>query len=176
MVYIYSTNNANKISNYATKNNQTTKSISLLEDKVNIIKTSIKEKSNQQLINNYKTIEKELAMISDKINNFQETIVPNKELHKLNKLILDNKNKINILFFSPIKNEKKENENNNKQLKNVYYKISLKGDYPNIFNYIRFMESLQWKIFWHKFSYNTEKYPEANVDIIFNIKTRNENI
>ncbi|ODS23339.1 hypothetical protein AB835_09285 [Candidatus Endobugula sertula] len=43
--------------------------------------------------------------------------------------------------------------------------LKLKGDYVNVFDYLKKIESLEWSVFWEDINYIVESYPQAMVDI-----------
>ena len=43
--------------------------------------------------------------------------------------------------------------------------LKLKGDYVNVFDYLKKIESLKWSVFWEDVNYIVESYPQAVVSI-----------
>lgn len=49
----------------------------------------------------------------------------------------------------------------------VFYTLSLKGDYFAILRFLKRVEQLKWQLFWTKFDYQVEAYPNAVATIEF---------
>lgn len=49
----------------------------------------------------------------------------------------------------------------------IKYKLSLKGDYFAILEFLEKIEKTHWQLYWDKMDYTVTKYPEANVVIEF---------
>lgn len=49
----------------------------------------------------------------------------------------------------------------------IHYRLVLRGTYFSIMNYLKRLESLEWRLYWDKFDYSVTNYPEGNVAIDF---------
>jgi len=47
------------------------------------------------------------------------------------------------------------------------YSLSLRGDYFSILKFLKRVEGLKWQLFWDKFTYHVEKYPEGIATLEF---------
>ena len=48
-----------------------------------------------------------------------------------------------------------------------YYRLTLKGNYFSILEYLQILESARWTIYWNEMNYTVTAYPEATVVLIF---------
>lgn len=140
-----------------------------------------KRKKIQSEIN---TVEKNIKNFDGKIlERLQGRVAPHYMASMLNDVLKNNlklelisiSNMPAVPFIGQTDKDKKENEVENKKLEVTDPKLigifmhslelQLEGSYLEILNYLRALESLEWKIFWDQVNLEVMEYPKVKVQI-----------
>ena len=123
-----------------------------------------KRKKIASLQENLKTMEVALSRVT-------AGLVPPKEMTKLvEQMLLKNRGleviKVESLPSTSLLKGVAEGGSDGSMVYKHGMRIELKGNYLDILRYLRFLEGLEWKVFWGQVTLQTEKHPVSKVNLL----------
>ncbi|WP_058462974.1 hypothetical protein [Legionella adelaidensis] len=187
--------NLNTLSQKIAEENK--KTAEVLQKKENIEKLA-KENTVIKLVQKYKDLKKEEAILDQKLMRYDQRFISNRELARLLYSMLLQTRGVSIESFSnidhmaereakimntaiPAAASSSTSHRNNNLLpgttsndlvgklppERTQYKLTLKGNYFSILNYLARLERLKWQLYWDKLEYKVEQYPTGIATIEF---------
>ena len=115
-------------------------------------------------------IKSKMGVIDQDIHRFNEETILIGEIVLLLKDILSANDRLSLESLKVYPAEIIQRKNvNTQRLDDAFEKsiisMKLKGDYANVFDYLKKIESLRWSVFWQDVKYIVDAYPQAVVEI-----------
>ena len=117
------------------------------------------------------SLQENLKTMDAALNRVTAGLVPPKEMTKLvEQMLLKNRGleviKVESLPSMPLLEGSAEGGPDGSMVYKHGMRIELKGNYLDILRYLRFLEGLEWKVFWGRVTLQTEKHPASKVSLL----------
>jgi len=167
--------------------------ISLETQQVNIIKTEVTrinsalaDPNQQVLLQRYKDLQQKIGALEKGMHSYKQKVISNSEVHQVIYEVLKDIQSVRLVaFVSKVESEDEEVDGDKKE-KTVKpavpgfdvtmkeYRLTLKGQYFTVLNYLKLLEKQGWQFYWETFEYLAKDYPDATVTITFHTLVKND--
>jgi MSHA biogenesis protein MshJ len=179
--FLLFTPQSKQLSSLKLQNSNLRQQIQLFQDKEKEIKTMLNDSQIQSFVEKHKSLSKTITEYDVKINTYQQQLITPQQLSTMLKAMLIHVKNVSIIEFKTVQepttldtadSEKaKESEQDVKKqgvtVEKKEYLLKLKGHYFSISAYLKYLEQLNWQIYWKSLTYEVKNYPYAEVSIGF---------
>lgn len=163
-----------------------TQQVNLIKTEVTRIKNALKDPNQQVLLKRYQSLQKKIGLLENGMHSYKQKVISNSEVHQVIYEVLKDIQSVRLVaFISKVENEDEEVDGDKKEkvvkpavpgfdVTMKEYRLTLKGQYFAVLNYLKLLEKQGWQFYWETFEYLTKDYPDATVIITFHTLVKND--
>lgn len=149
------------------------KQIELISQQIQLTQQQLAKNSTTKLNNQQKGLELKVKQQTEKMQQFLNKLVPPQLMAKTVEGMLKKRGKLKLISLAnlaaiPLPEEQEKNEGNKNNSPLVFkhsLKVSFKGRYFDVLNYLKDLERSNVGFFWDAMDYQVKNYPDATITL-----------